>query len=67
VALSKNHLGEILMARITDNDRSNCLKQALTAADWFVNQQLVFERPWCGDQYRYCYYYFMPRNSFCPD
>ncbi len=54
------------MKKLTDKDRDLFLKHALAAADWFVNQQLVFKKPWRGDQYRYCYYYYMPEKLYVP-
>ncbi|MFH1706963.1 MAG: hypothetical protein ABIF71_03480 [Planctomycetota bacterium] len=54
------------MKRQTAKDRTSHLNRALAAADWFTNQQLVFKKPWRGDQYRFCYYYFMPKKQYVP-
>jgi hypothetical protein len=51
---------------IREKDREIYLRRALLAADWFVNQQLQFDKPWPGDQYRYCYYYYMPEKKYVP-
>lgn len=54
------------MCAISQAQRQECLERALKAADWFTNQQLIFEKPWQGDQYRFCYYYYMPEKKYVP-
>jgi hypothetical protein len=52
--------------QISENDRKFYLEQALKAADWFTRQQLLFPKPWPGDQYRFLYYYYMPEKKYVP-
>jgi hypothetical protein len=52
--------------QLSDNDRKGYLEKALLAADWFTRQQMVFKQPWQGDQYRFCYYYYMPEKRYVP-
>lgn len=52
--------------RVSDKDRAMYLERALKAADWFTRQQLILQKPWKGDQYRFCYYYYMPEKLYVP-
>jgi hypothetical protein len=55
-----------LKLKLSAKDRAGFLDRALKAADWFTRQQLIFEKPWKGDQYRFCYYYYMPEKLYVP-
>ena len=54
------------MVQISDKDRELYLEKALKTADWFVNQQLSFPKPWRADMNRFCYYYYMPEKKYVP-
>jgi len=51
---------------LSEKDRNAYLEKALKTADWFTRQQLIFPKPWQGDQYRFCYYYYMPEKRYVP-
>jgi len=51
---------------ISNKDKQLFLKRALLAADWYVNSQLKLDRVWKGDNFRYLYYYFMPKKLWVP-
>jgi len=54
------------VGRISRKDSKTFLEKALKAADWYVNSQLNLDKVWKGDNFRYLYYYFMPKKLWVP-